>query len=367
MSGATRRSTSATTSTSTSTTAAAAAAVAAALDVLSFTVRVALIAYDKASFKTVDDDTAKDSRLDFVYYKDYELRRGMRDELFAEAPDEDSDASLFPNRGTFFSPGSKAEPAKVAAPPNIPQAPPAHLKGGDKDGRQTESVRVFLVAKVAPKAGLDPAVSQSSTGDGGVAEAKEQEVEEGEGGEEDDVDRAVRNSKKKQQARSSSHAPSKFENEASYCSEVISWGFDGGRSMGLGASAEPADKASGSEAEQQQQRQQEMVHNPRTVPLEYSIGIQRVRNIACSSQHSLILTHSGTVYACGENAEGALGLGDRANRSSFIQIDWPNVTGAGNPASVKVIIVLIVLLLLLVVMAFLCPVCSALKEPVGGS
>ena len=38
------------------------------------------------------------------------------------------------------------------------------------------------------------------------------------------------------------------------------------------------------------------------------------------SEHSLILKNDGTLLGCGRNAEGQLGLGDTTNRTTFTQV-----------------------------------------------
>lgn len=56
------------------------------------------------------------------------------------------------------------------------------------------------------------------------------------------------------------------------------------------------------------------------------MALERVRTIACSPRHTLILSYIGNIYACGENSEGALGLGDTASRSKFTLLMLPMST-----------------------------------------
>ena len=98
--------------------------------------------------------------------------------------------------------------------------------------------------------------------------------------------------------------------DASFCSEVVGWGYDGGGGMGLGMRG----GGRGGADRQQDSQLQELVHEPRSIPLEPSITVQRVHSIACSANHTLLLTHFGSLYTCGENTEGALGMGDMISR-----------------------------------------------------
>ena len=43
--------------------------------------------------------------------------------------------------------------------------------------------------------------------------------------------------------------------------------------------------------------------------------------LACGSQHCLVLTAEGELYACGNNSYGELGVGDRAPRPSPSRLD----------------------------------------------
>ena len=45
-----------------------------------------------------------------------------------------------------------------------------------------------------------------------------------------------------------------------------------------------------------------------------------IKQIYCGTNHTLILKNDGTLWGCGRNAEGQLGLGDNANRNTFTQI-----------------------------------------------
>ena len=45
-----------------------------------------------------------------------------------------------------------------------------------------------------------------------------------------------------------------------------------------------------------------------------------VKQIACGYRHTFIIKNDGTVWACGANSKGQLGLGDTTNRTSFTQV-----------------------------------------------
>ena len=45
-----------------------------------------------------------------------------------------------------------------------------------------------------------------------------------------------------------------------------------------------------------------------------------VKSVYCGDSHTFILENDGTLWGCGRNNEGQLGLGDTANRNTFTQI-----------------------------------------------
>ena len=101
----------------------------------------------------------------------------------------------------------------------------------------------------------------------------------------------------------STHPP--HVSAASLCSELYGWGYDSYYSLGLGGQVR-RQLALGDERDE--------VFDPRPVTISRTITVERVRMIACSSRHSLLLTHFGTLYGCGDNADGALGCGDLVTR-----------------------------------------------------
>lgn len=98
-----------------------------------------------------------------------------------------------------------------------------------------------------------------------------------------------------------SHDPAS-RSGSSIGAELYTWGANIAFSMGIGVD-------SGGENNKNLEQ-----HSPRPVPLEAPILLERIRMIACSSRHTLLLTYFGSLYSCGDNAEGALGHGDMFSR-----------------------------------------------------
>lgn len=64
-------------------------------------------------------------------------------------------------------------------------------------------------------------------------------------------------------------------------------------------------------------------YHPVKIPIPPSINLERISMIACSHRHMLVLTHNGSLYSCGDNTEGALGLGDTFTRRKLTLLFWP--------------------------------------------
>jgi hypothetical protein len=54
------------------------------------------------------------------------------------------------------------------------------------------------------------------------------------------------------------------------------------------------------------------------IPVIISCFIEKVKTVACGTEHTLFLTNSKKVYACGENSHGQLGIGNKKN--SFLPV-----------------------------------------------
>ena len=50
----------------------------------------------------------------------------------------------------------------------------------------------------------------------------------------------------------------------------------------------------------------------------------KVKMVASSAYHTIILTKDGTVFACGNNQEGQLGLDDYKDRNTFTEVTLPD-------------------------------------------
>ena len=53
---------------------------------------------------------------------------------------------------------------------------------------------------------------------------------------------------------------------------------------------------------------------------EITTNIDDIKSVYCGSQHTFILENDGTLWSCGYNDYGQLGLGDTTNRNTFTQI-----------------------------------------------
>ena len=84
--------------------------------------------------------------------------------------------------------------------------------------------------------------------------------------------------------------------EPSPCSELLVWGSNNFSCIGP---------------------KESIITEPTPMPRPLSLCLERVKMVACSARHTLVLTTLGLVYACGDNTEGALGSGDVNSRSKL--------------------------------------------------
>ena len=79
--------------------------------------------------------------------------------------------------------------------------------------------------------------------------------------------------------------------------------------------------------------------NNRTVLTQITTNANDVKSVYCGDSHTLILKNDGTLWVCGNNQYGQLGLGDTSNRKTFTQIttntnDIKSVYCGGNYTSI---------------------------------
>ena len=58
----------------------------------------------------------------------------------------------------------------------------------------------------------------------------------------------------------------------------------------------------------------------RTTFTQVTTNIDDIKSVYCGTLHTLILKKDGTLWGCGNNQYGQLGLGNTTNRSTFTQI-----------------------------------------------
>lgn len=90
--------------------------------------------------------------------------------------------------------------------------------------------------------------------------------------------------------------------EITCCAELVGWGQNDCFSLGMANDTQ---------------------YEPTPVPFPPLLYMEKISMIACSPRHTLILSSFGNVYGCGENSEGALGLGDTTSRMNLTLLNWP--------------------------------------------
>ena len=61
--------------------------------------------------------------------------------------------------------------------------------------------------------------------------------------------------------------------------------------------------------------------------LQQVIGATNIKQISVGSSHSLFLKYDGTVWGCGKNTDGQLGIGNNENKNTLQQVKGPNGVG----------------------------------------
>lgn len=212
---------------------------------------------------------------------------------------------------------------KGPSPMVPPPPPPKRSKKGSGDKEDDfNDIRIFLL--VSHK--VVHSVAAATEGEAPLP------MEHGDGAE-DDASNANADARSVNDDDSLASAPQrkteKLNQEVSFCAELFGWGFDSNSSLGLGDQPKSARKPSASAAgaaagkdgtsaaaseQSMEDEMQDLVHGPRKIPLDRIVALERVRMLACSSNHTLLLTCMGSVFSCGDNSEGALGTGDFVSR-----------------------------------------------------
>ena len=60
--------------------------------------------------------------------------------------------------------------------------------------------------------------------------------------------------------------------------------------------------------------------NNKTTFTQATTNADDIKQVCCGGNHTFILKNDGTLWGCGNNNYGQLGLGDTTNRNTFIQI-----------------------------------------------
>ena len=107
--------------------------------------------------------------------------------------------------------------------------------------------------------------------------------------------------------------------DPSPCSELVGWGYNADYSLGLGKQVSLDSEYRGVGA----RTESDDIHRPRPVSLPSSLTLERIATIACSPRHTLVLSCMGNIYVCGENSEGALGLGNLSSKDKLTLLQWP--------------------------------------------
>lgn len=260
----------------------------------------------------------------FVYYKHFQLQPAF-DEW------ENSQAAL-PAAEAKLKSAADASTANTPAVP-VPLPPPRRSSKRSGEGADAESeFDVFFVLPGGAEAGAgdEPSTSAAAAADGASgSEASPESIS---------ASAAAAARKKRRDDIFAADAIGRAQ-RSSCCQEMYAWGFDCCKSMGLatlsagkkqkssaintGSSKHSSGGGSGSGgnyggAGADSRREGDCDHSerdavhwtPRRVPMHKLIAVERVKQISCSSNHSLLLTELGTAFGCGDNSEGALGVGD---------------------------------------------------------
>ena len=62
----------------------------------------------------------------------------------------------------------------------------------------------------------------------------------------------------------------------------------------------------------------------RTTFTQVTTNTDDIKSVSCGAYHTLILKNDGALWGCGNNEYGQLGLGDTNNRNTYIQVSTNN-------------------------------------------
>ena len=60
--------------------------------------------------------------------------------------------------------------------------------------------------------------------------------------------------------------------------------------------------------------------NSRTTFTQITTNVDNIKSVYCGENHTFILKNDGTLWGCGLNNDGQLGLGDNTNKNTFTQV-----------------------------------------------
>lgn len=255
----------------------------------------------KKTSRTSESDAEGDAAY-FVYYRHFEIDKNQ------------FSAAWSGGRPSKASPESGKDKGRGGVGGRAPAPPPLLAKAiTDSKSLQTQ-IQLFLVGELGDdsRSRLMEKVLASERSDAG-ADGKEGKAEERGGDAASDSDIGDQSWVKSgsRGIEPNIHVDSKLWN-GSYLTQVHAWGLDTYGNLGLGLDAGDSSKGVSSSLDPQL---------PRALTLPRGLAVQRVRMLACSTRHTLLLTATGSLFACGENSEGALGLGDLFSRSRFEAVE----------------------------------------------
>ena len=114
---------------------------------------------------------------------------------------------------------------------------------------------------------------------------------------------------------------SQIRRSPSACADLMGWGHNTASNLGFNFD-DGADGEGVGAVTKESEGKSPQIFMPRSVPMHPLMMMERVKMIACSPKHTLLLSFHGSLFSCGENSEGALGLGDLYSRPGFTRITF---------------------------------------------